>query len=251
MRASFTTGTCWEGSATHLGMQSGLCQAKRRPLRAECAAGECSALLQDTWTRQQAHHVRVLLSAAQYDCLLRRQVSQRLHAQCQAFLLSQLPEEARPPARAAAGHLDGVDFDNPPSDQLGRIPAEAHEGGGGDAMHAPTNGPCTIAEQGVRALHTFAVSPPCFAQCLFRNRETANIIIFRCMCSCAATSAAAGELARPAGSWGIPPFFVERGPHTDAHQRPAFDFRCSPALGPLLIWCCFRPCAGLLLTRCR
>ena len=164
------------------------------------------------------------------------QVSQRLHEQCQAFLLSQLPEEVRPAALAAAGHLGDIDFDNAPSDQLGTIPAEPHEEGGDDVMHDDTNAPCTIAELGEGV-----ALAPCSAclEGICQDKDPALFVdhMLTSMCPCAENTTAAGSHAQPAGSWGIPPFFVERGSHTDAHPGPAFDFRCGPASSPVVGSC--------------
>ena len=82
------------------------------------------------------------------------QAAQQLHAQCQAFLLSQLPEEAHPAAMAAAGHLGALDFDfSSPSDPLARIAAEPHDEEAiaqeaAQPMDTADNASCTIADLG-------------------------------------------------------------------------------------------------------
>ena len=173
--------------------------------------------------------------------MCRAQMAERLHAQCQAFLLSQLLEAAHPAALAAAGHLGdlGFDFDRPSSPPA-RIAAEPHDEGAAalrdpaQPMDTADNASCTIADLGAlgcRGPRQQVLLENLQEGCASKWFDIVKEVLatrahgVSCVGDLLPLQGAAGAVQQPSDTWGIPPFFVERGPHTDAQQGAAFEFR--------------------------
>ncbi len=87
------------------------------------------------------------------------QMAERLHRQCQDFLLSQLPAAARPAALAAAGQGSNLYHDT--SDTVAELSADAYDEE--DTIMHEDNGSCILLESGASVARNASnlCRPPC------------------------------------------------------------------------------------------
>lgn len=145
---------------------------------------------------------------------------------CQDLLLSQLPASVHPVALAAAGQ--GLNMYNNTSDGALQHSDKAYEEED-IKMHA-NNGRCTLEETGgdVSMLGGLGSVTQTLICCMASSLGCARLFVgmvlpnLCCLFADAANGAVVTEMDT---KWGIPPFLVERGPHTITEGGVAFEFR--------------------------
>ncbi|KAK9809153.1 hypothetical protein WJX72_010301 [[Myrmecia] bisecta] len=128
---------------------------------------------------------------------------------CHRFLLKQLPAENQHDAAAAAGHLASLQLESAITNAPDTIAMDTADGTTNDAGPIGAN-KCPRVDEQMRDSPSMRAAQHANDAADVSERLNSN--------STASTS-------MPDGMWGIPPFFVARGPQTSTKGGATFDFR--------------------------